>query len=257
MPGPRERILRAIEDSSGVIAVSAALKTALVGLGVEADRITVLRNGVDTELFRPEDRATSRRELGLPAPDAQIVASVGNLVPGKRHDLLIRAAAQLERLHVVLVGRGNERRTLEVLARQLNMRDRVHFFDEMPQVRLRRVYSAVDVLVLASEREGWPNVLLESAACGTPVVAFGVGGVPEILTDRTVGTIVRGPHAAASLATAISDLLKNPPAPRAVRAAAERFSWEPVLDAQLAFYRRAVRPGVATLEPSTREAASA
>ena len=92
MPGPRARIVRAIEQSAGVIAVSAALRSALIGMGVPAERITVLRNGVDTELFRPVDRSEARRELGLPT-DARIIVSVGNLVQGKRNDLALEAAA--------------------------------------------------------------------------------------------------------------------------------------------------------------------
>ncbi len=254
MPGPRARILRAVEGSAGVIAVSSALKTALVGLGVAAGRIAVLRNGVDAALFYPEDRSAARKRLGLTAEDVPIVVSVGNLIPGKRHDLVLEAASQIERLHVLLVGRGSERSRLVQMARVLRMTERVHFLDEMSQERLRLVYSAANVLVLASEREGWPNVLLESTACGTPVVAFSVGGVPEILTDPAAGTVVRGSRGAAPLAEAILGLLNHPPAREAVRSAAERFSWAPVLDAQLAFFRR-----VALLEGTTpaREAAQA
>lgn len=245
MPGPRERILRALEASAAVVAVSSALKASLVGLGVPAARITVLRNGVDTELFQPVVRATARRELGLPV-DARIIACVGNLVPGKRTDLALEAAARIKDATIVFVGRGTERARLERLGRELSMMPRMQFFDEMPQERLRHVYSAADVLVLASEREGWPNVLLESVACGTPVVAFNVGGVPEILTDPAAGTIVRGGHDAGLLAEALSALFAHPPAREAVRAAAVRFSWEPVLDAQLALYRRvAGMPAVA------------
>ncbi len=242
MPGPRARIVHAIEQSAGVIAVSAALRSALIGMGVPAERITVLRNGVDTELFRPVDRSEARRELGLPK-DARIVVSVGNLVPGKRNDLALEAAATLDGVHIVFVGRGSEHGRLERLARERSMSARVWFFDEMPQERLRFVYSAGDALVLASEREGWPNVLLESAACGTPVVAFNVGGVPEILTDRAAGTIVRGEQSATRLAEAVRVLLDDNPAPADVRAAAIRFSWEPVLDAQLALYRRVAEVG--------------
>jgi len=247
MPGPRARILQAIEASAGVIAVSAALKATLVGLGAAAERITVLRNGVDAELFQPEDHAAARRELGLPDADARIVVSVGNLVPGKRNDLALRAVAQIGDAHLVFVGRGSERPRLERLASELKVSQRVRFFDEMPQERLRSVYSAADILVLASEREGWPNVLLESAACGTPVVAFNVGGVPEILADRTVGTIVRGAHAPGPLADAIRTMLASPPAREAVRAAAIRFSWDPVLDAQLALFRRVAQAGRTTI----------
>lgn len=237
LPGPRERILRALEASAAIVAVSAALKASLVGMGVPAARITVLRNGVDTELFQPVVRSTARRELGLPI-DGRIIACVGNLVPGKRTDLALEAAARIKDATIVFVGRGSERARLQRLGSELSMTQRMQFFDEMPQQRLRDVYSAADALVLASEREGWPNVLLESVACGTPVVAFNVGGVPEILTDPAAGIIVRGGHDAGLLAEALGALFAHPPAREAVRAAAVRFSWDPVLDAQLALYRR-------------------
>jgi glycosyltransferase involved in cell wall biosynthesis len=249
--------LQAIEASAGVIAVSAAHKSTLVGLGAAAERITVLRNGVDAELFQPEDRAAARRELGLPDAEARIVVSVGNLVPGKRNDLALRAVAQVEDVHIVFVGRGSERSRLERLASELQAASRVRFLDEMPQERLRFLYSAADALILASEREGWPNVLLESAACGTPVVAFDVGGVPEILSDRTVGTIVRGAHAPGPLADAIRAMLVNPPSRAAVRAAAVRFSWDPVLDAQLALYRLVAQAGRTTIATAPAKVAQA
>ena len=167
------------------------------------------------------------------------------------------AAAQIEGTHLLFVGRGSERPRLERLASELRVASRIRFLDEMPQERLRWVYSAADVLVLASEREGWPNVLLESAACGTPVVAFNVGGVPEILADRTVGTIVRGAHAPDPLAGAIRSLLVSPPSREAVRAAAIRFSWDPVLEAQLALYRRAAQAGRETIATASTKAVQA
>lgn len=249
MPGPRGRIVQAIAQSAGVIAVSSALRSALIGMGVPAERITVLRNGVDTEIFRPVDRADARRELGLPV-DGRIVASVGNLVPGKRNDLALEAAASIKGLNIVFVGRGSEHARLERLARARSVRERVWFFDEMPQSRLRLVYSAADALVLASEREGWPNVLLESVACGTPAIAFNIGGVPEILTDSAAGTIVRGEHTSARLADAIHACIAQPARREEVRAAAVRFSWEPVLEAQTALYRRVTKDEVPAPHPS-------
>jgi len=241
MPGPMGRIRKAIEASSGVITVSAALKASLVSLGIPAERVTVLRNGVDPTLFYPEDRVAARKELGLPDSGARIVVSVGNLVPEKRPQLALEAVIGIEGLNIVFVGRGPERARLERMAGDRMIRNRVWFFDEMPQVRLRVVYSAANALVLASEREGWPNVLLEAAACGTPVVAFPVGGIPEMLGDLELGVMVRGAHDAVALSDAIRGLLVAPPSRQAVRAAAGRFAWEPVLEEQLALYKRAAQ----------------
>jgi len=253
LPGPMRRIQKAIESSSGVITVSAALKASLVALGVPEDRITVLRNGVDPSLFRPVERTAARSELGLPTDNTKAIVCVGNLVPEKRPELALDAAAAIENLHLVYVGRGPERARLKRAAQERGLRDRIWFLDEMPQERIQQAYSAADALVLASEREGWPNVLLEAAACGTPAVAFPVGGVPEILADPALGVMARGADDASALADAIRMLLVDPPSREAVRAAAIKFAWQPVLDAQLALYRNAVAargdiPSIPSLE---------
>ena len=179
--------------------------------------------------------------------DAQIVVCVGNLVDEKRPDLALAAAASIEGVFIVFVGRGPERVRLERMAGELSIGDRVRFLAETSQVELRSVYSAADALVLASKREGWPNVLLEAAACGTPIVAFPVGGVPEILGDPGLGVMTSGNEDAQSLSRALRMLLKDPPPRDVVRAAAMRFAWQPVLEAQVALYRRA-----AGIQPSTQ-----
>ncbi len=229
LPGPRRAILAAARSASRVVAVSQALKRAMVELGIESDRIVVLRNGVDLERFRPLDRAQARRDLGLGA--AKVLVSVGNLVPEKGHDLFVDAVAALPGIEALIVGAGRERgRLLELIARK-GLAGRVRILDEMPQERLRIVYSAADALVLASAREGWPNVLLEAVACGTPGVAMAVGGVPEIVAEPVAGRLAASRDGAA-LARAISDLLESPPDRSAVRRYAERFGWEEVARAQ-------------------------
>ncbi len=106
----------------------------------------------------------------------------------------------------------------------------------MPQERLRTVYSAADALVLASSREGWPNVLLEAMACGTPVVAAAVGGVREIVSEPVAGRVLESPDGAA-IAAALTGLLEAPPDRSAVRAHAERFGWDEVARGQLELFR--------------------
>jgi glycosyltransferase involved in cell wall biosynthesis len=98
------------------------------------------------------------------------------------------------------------------------------------------VYGAADALVLASTREGWPNVLLEAMACGTPVVAADVGGVREIVAEPVAGRVVESRDPGA-FARAASELLGSPPERGAVRRYAERFGWEEVARLQVELFR--------------------
>jgi glycosyltransferase involved in cell wall biosynthesis len=135
-----------------------------------------------------------------------------------------------------MVGEGPDAAALKRLAERMGSGGRVHFLGVMPQERLAAVYGAADVLVLASAREGYPNVLLEALACGTPVVATAVGGAPEVVRNTVAGRLVeeQSPEA---LAGAIRDLLADPPARAATRAYAERFAWGPTTAGQLRLFK--------------------
>ena len=239
---PRRLVRWAAARAAGVAAVSQALRERLIDLGVPGSRVEVLRNGVDLKLFAPQDRAVARRELGL-HPDAPIVLSVGSLIPVKAVDLVVRATAALARATLVIVGDGPEKPALQRLARDLSLEQRVRFLGAMAQPRLASAYNAADVLVLASVREGFPNVLLEALACGTPIVATAVGGMPEIVRAPAAGRLVqeRTPEA---IAAALHAVLANPPARAAVRAYAERFAWGPTTAGQIRLFRSILgRPG--------------
>lgn len=234
LAAPRRLILSAARSASRIVAVSQALKQTMAALGVEPDHIVVLRNGVDLELFQPIDRDEARRTLGLAAP--KVLVSVGNLVPEKGHDLFIETVAALPGVEALIVGAGPERRRLLELIGRRGVAARLRILDEMPQERLRVVYSAADALVLASAREGWPNVLLEAMACGTPVVAADVGGVREIVAEPVAGRVVESRDGAA-FARAANDLLASPPEHGAVRRYAESFGWEEVARLQVDLFR--------------------
>jgi glycosyltransferase involved in cell wall biosynthesis len=239
---PRRLIRWAAAQAAGVIAVSDALRARLVELGVPGRRIEVLRNGVDLQLFAPQDRAAARRELGLDA-EGPIVLSVGWLIPRKGHDLVIRAAATMPEVTLLIVGQGPQEMTLQRLVEQLGSRERVRFVGSIPQERLTAVYSAADALVLASSREGLPNVVLEALACGTPVVATAVWGTPEVLSTRAAGRLVRE-RTPEAIAGALRELLLDPPARAAVRAHAERFSWGSTTAGQVRVFRSILKcPG--------------
>ena len=231
---PRRWIRWAAERAAGIVAVSEALRARLVALGIAAGRIRVLPNGVDLDLFAPRPRETARRELGLGA-EGIVVLSVGQLVPAKAFELVIRAVAQIPEATLVMVGDGPEAAALRRLAEHTGVTGRVRFLGAVPQERLPAVYNAADVLVLASSREGFPNVLLEALACGTPVVATAVGGTPEIVASPAAGRLVEE-RSAEALSAALRDLLADPPSRAAVRAYAERFGWGPTTAGQLGLF---------------------
>jgi glycosyltransferase involved in cell wall biosynthesis len=246
---PRQMIRWAADRAAGLITVCQALKDVLVGLGVPADRVTVLRNGVDLEQFRPvPDRDGARRALGLTRPT---LLSVGHLIERKGHHLVIEALADLPGMDLLIAGDGPERPALERLAQRCGVADRVRLLGALPHDELARIYGAADALVLASSREGWANVLLESMACGTPVAATNVWGTPEVVAEAAAGTLVeeRSPR---GIADAVRRLFSALPDRAATRAYAERFSWDATTQGQLDLFRKILEgqpPGDRTAPP--------
>jgi teichuronic acid biosynthesis glycosyltransferase TuaC len=233
---PRRQILWAANQASAIIAVSEALKQRMIQIGIAAEKITVLRNGVDSDVFAPMDCETVRSDLDLKGPT---MVAVGNVLASKGQDIAIRSLTKLEDTTLLIVGSGADEGTFRNLASSLGVTDRVRFIGRVKQENLARYFSASDVSVLASVREGWPNVLLESMACGTPVVASNVGGVPEIITGPETGRIMqdRTPDA---LAEAVLSLRAALPTRQQVRAYAERFGWGETARAQAALYASVV-----------------
>ncbi len=231
-PRQRRMILDAVIRADAVIAVAAALKDDLVRLGAPAEKIRVLRNGVDLDLFRPIDRAASRAALNV---DGVVLASVGGLIPRKGHDIAVKALAEMPAATLLIAGRGPEEAALKSLAAQTGVAQRVRFLGQLPHDALVDVYNAADALVLASTREGWPNVLLEAMACGTPAVAADAGGAREVIREAAAGRVLkeRTPEA---LAAALRDVL-NASDRAATRAYAERHSWDETSDGLDALFR--------------------
>lgn len=237
MPGPAREIRWAAGRAAGVVAVSEPLRQGLIELGVEPSKVVVLRNGVDLEIFRPEEQSAARRRLGWDA--GPMALCVGNLVPEKGFALAVGSLVQVPALRLVIVGAGPERPGLEALARRLGVFERVRFQGNMPQAELRHAYAGVDVLLLTSTREGWPNVVLEALACGTPVVAVDVGAVRSMLDDRRVGRIVLG-RDPATLAAEVADLLASMPSREDARRHAAKFDWHSISAGQYELMARAV-----------------
>jgi glycosyltransferase involved in cell wall biosynthesis len=228
----RRSMLEAAHSADALIAVSDALAQRMQAIGMPAQRIRVLRNGVDTALFHPADRTQARAKLGL--VDAPWVLGVGNLVPEKGFDLLIDAVAALPDVRLLVAGEGPLRNALVARARAVAP-GRVEFRDNMPQAQLRFAYAACNVLGLPSLREGWPNVVLEALACGTPVAAAAVGGVPEMLRADAPAIVVKSANVA-EWRLALGSLLGADLPPERVRHYALQFEWDDVVNRQCALY---------------------
>ncbi|WP_433557012.1 D-inositol-3-phosphate glycosyltransferase [Pseudonocardia xinjiangensis] len=222
--------------------------------GADPQRTVAIAPGVDLVRFTPGDRAASRSLLGLP-PDAIVLAFVGRIQPLKAPDVLLRAAAELLRRDpalrsrlVVLVAGGPsgsglaEPTALHELGASLGITDVLRFLPPQTRESLAHVYRAADVAAVPSYNESFGLVALEAQACGTPVVAARVGGLPvAVLHDRS-GLLVPG-HRAEQWADALAAVACVPGRRDEMGAAAARharmFSWDRTADALLDTYTEA------------------
>jgi D-inositol-3-phosphate glycosyltransferase len=221
--------------------------------GADPRRTVTIPSGVDLARFAPGDRTASRRALGI-APDAVVLAFVGRIQPLKAPDVLLRAAAELLardpglrcRLVVLVAGGPSgsglaEPTALQELASSLGIADVVRFLPPQGGDGLVHVYRAADVVAVPSHNESFGLVALEAQACGTPVVAARVGGLPVAVADGRSGLLVPG-HGAAEWADALRAVALTPgrrdELGRGAVLHAGRFSWDRTADALLDTYAR-------------------
>jgi len=246
-PRARRQIQRAAQRAAAMITVSQALKDSLAGLDVDADKITVLRNGVDLERFAPRDRGTLRSKFGVRGP---VWLTVSHLVELKGIHIVIEALAQVPDVTLLIAGKGPQERELRQLVERLDLSSRVRFLGPIPHADLCDYYNAADVMVLASSREGMPNVVLESLACGTPVLATPVGGIPELITAPEAGRLL-GERSPEALVQAWNSLRAHLPERLATRHFAQTLGWRPVVEAQSALYARVLSAAAPSTTGST------
>ncbi len=228
MPGPRRLTQWALPRATRVVAVSRALADEAVALGALRDKVRIVLNGVDEELFHlrtPADRAAARRELGL--PDGPLAIYVGNLKEVKGV-LDLSAAWQhvIERVpEATLVVVGDGPLQARVAASLAPFGERARMLGAQPLERIPLFMAASDVLVLPSHAEGTPNVVLEALACGRRVVATAVGGVPDVLARPELGVLAAA-HDPRALGIAIATALGTPYDPAVVAALGARGGWD-------------------------------
>lgn len=197
VPGVGTQIVSALTAATGCVSVSHSLRSQMVEHGVPAERITVIPNAIDRELFRPGDQVAARQALSVP-PDGALIVSVGHLVSLKRHDVVLRAIARLRErgrsVRLAIVGGADYEpecpTALRRLADDLGIAGQVDFVGPVEPARVADWLRAADVFALGTRREGCCNAILEALATGTPVVTTPVGDNPHFVTSGVNGTLV-------------------------------------------------------------------
>ena len=268
VPEPMARIIgegQVVAEADRLIASSTDEAAELIGsYGAAPDKVRTIAPGVDLETFRPGSALTARRRLGL-RTDAPVLLFVGRIQPLKAPDLLLRAAALLRNdastgapPQVVVLGAPSgtglaEPDWLGGLATSLGLTGTVHFVPPVSRETVADYYRAADLTVVPSYNESFGLVALESQACGTPVVAAAVGGLPTAVDDAVSGVLVDG-HDPEQWAKVLGDLLRTPSAlahlAAGARAHAEKFSWQRTVEGLLVAYQEAVDEIAPTRTPA-------
>jgi D-inositol-3-phosphate glycosyltransferase len=254
-PGREIGEAQVVEAADRLVANTEDEARALIEL-YDADpaKVAVVPPGVDLDVFAPSDQGAARAARGLPV-DALVLLFVGRIQPLKAPDLLLRAAAELlrerpnlrSRLVVAVLGGPSgsgiwSPASLQRLAVDLGLKDNVRFAPPVSRTELAGWYSAADLVAVPSYSESFGLVAVEAQACGTPVVAAGVGGLPTAVADGVSGVLVDD-HEPTHWAKVVGDLLSDPAGRErlsrgAIRHAA-KFSWDATVDALLEVYRGA------------------
>jgi len=254
-PEPPERIageMRVIGASERILAPTPAEAGQLVGLyRADPDHIRIVPGGVDHAMFTPRDREQARNRLYLKG--LRMALFVGRLQPHKGPDVAIRTVAAAiahdpvatRDLQLAIVGGpsgtdvGEIDRLMDLIA-ALGINDRVMFFPPQPQERLADFYAAADVVLVPSRSESFGLVALEAQACGTPVVAARVGGLPFVVEDGRTGFLVDG-HDPSEHAQRVLDVLRDASLQSRLGDEAAhralRFTWDVTADEVARVYR--------------------
>jgi teichuronic acid biosynthesis glycosyltransferase TuaC len=234
-------VRQTMSGADAVITVSEELRQRAIAQGIPAEKVTAILNGCDTSVFYPGDRAEARGKVGCD-PASELILYAGNLLAdkglGELMDAFIELAESRPRLRLAIVGQGPYREALARRAAAAGVEDRVTMPGRGDAAVVAGWMRAADVFCLPSYSEGCPNVVVEALACGRPVVATKVGGIPE-LVNETCGMLIP-PRNAGELAKALDRALSKPWDSEEIARTFTR-SWETVAAETLAVCRK-VKP---------------
>jgi teichuronic acid biosynthesis glycosyltransferase TuaC len=207
-PATKKLTAKAVRRADCILAVSEDLRQRAIDMGAIPQRVHRLPNGYNPSVFRPLDQTLARQQLGV-AADAELIVFVGRLIALKGLDDLIRAVQILSpmhpRLRVVCIGEGTSERHLRHVVQQEGLTKTFDLIGPKTQPEIAHWLAACNLFCLPSHSEGSPNVITEALACGRPVVATEVGGIPD-LVDSSSGILVK-PGDVAALARGLDQAL--------------------------------------------------
>ncbi|NND04411.1 MAG: glycosyltransferase [Acidimicrobiia bacterium] len=221
--------------------------------GASPERLCTSPPGIDHSIFQPGDKQRARSWLGL--PDVPTILFAGRIQALKGLDIAISAMAHMHTpAHLVIVGGPSgvageaEIAHLRALADGLNVRERIHLIEPQPHDQLARFYQAADVLIMPSRSETFGLVAAEAQACGLPVVASRIGGIPYVVADRESGLLVEvgdEPGFAHALDRILSDESFHAELSKGALLKSAEFSWKATADRLLELYH-----GISGKEPA-------
>jgi glycosyltransferase involved in cell wall biosynthesis len=221
-------IISALRACGRVFVMSTEMRERVLSWGLDAARVEVVSNGVDTARFHPLDRAPARAALGIDK-DARVLVCVSRLSQEKGIDVLIEAMAKLKdnSVRLCVIGDGVERASLAARIHAAGLDGRVFLAGTRPHEEIPRWLAAADVAVLPSRSEGMPNAVLEALACGRPVVATAVGGTQELIDNPSLGILVP-PGDSGALANALRVALNDSWNEKVIAASVAEKTWDAV-----------------------------
>jgi len=220
IPARAKQIVKAAKSASGILSVSNALADEMVCMGIEREKISVIYNGVDHQKFGVTTEAPLSGDYLL---------YVGNLKHDKGVTELIKGFASIcdnyPELTLVFAGSGIEKKHLTELSKTLNITDKVKLLGSVEHHKLPALITHAKALALPSYNEGVPNVVLEAMACGTPVLATKVGGIPEIVNEKSCGKLIEV-RCEIAVANGLTYLLNQRWDKDKIKDQGKKFTWE-------------------------------
>ncbi|MBC8284626.1 MAG: glycosyltransferase [Nitrospinae bacterium] len=243
-------ILFILVTADAIVCEENSLKSFLVSRGLDPEKIYLIKNGIDKNLFQPRDSTVTKRNLGL-KENQQIILSIGSLNKTKNHSLLIDAFDEIAESNpswnLFIIGEGEERANLESQIQRSENVQKIKLLGLKKHDSISQWLNAADIFVLPSKSEGTPNALLEAMASGLPVVASRVGGVPELIKNKIEGMLF-DPNSKDDLKEKLNALvhdkdLRNSLGMHATEKINSEFgSWKQQTDKLLSIYNRLLSP---------------